>query len=355
MFGTFRLALAFNVVAYHILGLPSIGPFAVYTFFILSGFLMTTIMQNTYGYRWSGLQKYALNRFLRLYPIYWVLVIFTIVIVNYVGQDFAQEFHKKMQLPNDIVAVIANLTMIYPDFNPVNFPTRLAPATWALTIELFFYFFIGIGISRNKYLTIVWFSVSVIYILFDNINSSSVRIGYGSILTGSLPFSMGAMIYYFKEEIRRITSNHISLITAMYITNLVFTCASGLLLPEQHWKINLLGTYLNLILSGCVIVILYYDGIKAIPKHIDQKMGDLSYPVYVFHFSGACLAVWLLPGEPTRGLGVEGAAVFLVGSLITIFVSLVVNKHVNVQIEKIRNKIRANSKSNVVNQNKVIV
>ena len=61
MFGVFRLILAFNVVAFHIAGIPTIGRYAVYSFFILSGFLMATIMHKTYGYDVQGLKKYALN------------------------------------------------------------------------------------------------------------------------------------------------------------------------------------------------------------------------------------------------------------------------------------------------------
>jgi peptidoglycan/LPS O-acetylase OafA/YrhL len=69
LFGIFRFTLALNVMIFHVMAIKVIGPYAVYSFFILSGFLMTTIMKNTYGYTVSGFKSYAYNRLLRIFPI----------------------------------------------------------------------------------------------------------------------------------------------------------------------------------------------------------------------------------------------------------------------------------------------
>ena len=50
MLGSFRFILALLVVTQHLLLIPSVGHFAVHGFFILSGFLMTLVMSDTYGY-----------------------------------------------------------------------------------------------------------------------------------------------------------------------------------------------------------------------------------------------------------------------------------------------------------------
>ena len=55
-----------------------------------------------------------------------------------------------MLIPNDPSSWIANLFMVYPNFEPVLYPIRLAPTTWALTIELAFYLAIGLGFSKSK-------------------------------------------------------------------------------------------------------------------------------------------------------------------------------------------------------------
>jgi len=87
MFGTYRTLLALMVVALHLGGL-SMGGYAVFGFYVLSGYLMTLIMQNNYGYSALGFYKYALNRFLRIYPIYWVSIVFSAILVWYFGLVF---------------------------------------------------------------------------------------------------------------------------------------------------------------------------------------------------------------------------------------------------------------------------
>lgn len=72
MFGTYRTLLAVMVIFLHLGGMPVIGGYAVFGFYILSGYLMTLIMHKNYGYTRDGVARYAINRFLRIYPIYWV-------------------------------------------------------------------------------------------------------------------------------------------------------------------------------------------------------------------------------------------------------------------------------------------
>ena len=64
MFGVYRAFLALMVVALHLGGLPVVGAYAVFGFYVLSGYLMTLIMQDRYGYTASGRSAYAVNRFL---------------------------------------------------------------------------------------------------------------------------------------------------------------------------------------------------------------------------------------------------------------------------------------------------
>ena len=69
MFGTYRTLLALMVVFLHLGGVSVLGGYAVFGFYILSGYLMTYIMQKNYGYSRLGQARYAINRMLRIYPI----------------------------------------------------------------------------------------------------------------------------------------------------------------------------------------------------------------------------------------------------------------------------------------------
>src|SRR5450631_1869306 len=75
MFGMFRVLLALAVVMNHTISwVTGIGIVAVYCFFLLSGFLLMT---GVYADRPTD---FFLNRFLRLYPMYWGALIITFLL-----------------------------------------------------------------------------------------------------------------------------------------------------------------------------------------------------------------------------------------------------------------------------------
>lgn len=349
MFGIYRFILALNVVLFHTLAVPKIGPLAVYSFFILSGYLMTLIMHKTYGYSVSGIRKYAINRFFRLYPFYWTLLLVTIFIIFITGENHFTLFHNKMRLPSNIPEILANITMIYPELKPGDYQTRLAPATWAITIELFFYFLIGIGISKTKLRTITWFALSMLVLIYNNIALKELGFGYGSYLTASLPFSMGALLFFYKESMSKFFKNipiiNLPILIFIFILNLILCSTANFINLDYVWKINVVCTGLNLLLSAIMVIKLsniktQHKSIKA----IDKLTGDLSYPVYIFHWTGACLASWLLFSNPDKGF-----STFLLGITLTIIISLIVNKVINDKVELIRCKIKENKEKVLMN------
>ena len=335
MFGLLRFILAVNVVAFHIIPIAAIGSYAVYTFFILSGFLMTHIMQETYGYSFFGFKKYALNRFLRLFPIYWALLIISVLIIMFLGEEYVGKIYHTMILPATFGELAANISMIYPLLS--EYSVRITPATWAITIEIFFYILIGLGISRNKKITIVWFVSSLLYTLYKMF-FVEVAMGYGTMLNASLPFSLGALLYYYHNIIHQFISARIKsytpLIVALFVANLTLVSSSALF-PEVYWKVNFLGTWINLGLSILLITALLHDGKRYFTKVVDKFWGDLSYPIYVFHFSGASIASWILYKEPILNM-----PVFVLSLLITIVISMFVNKMVMFSLDKQRNKVK---------------
>ncbi len=77
MFGIYRYCLAFCVAISHLWGGMIGGPaaYAVWGFYCLSGYLMTLILNEKYGFSPRGLAKFAVNRALRIYPAYYVVCV----------------------------------------------------------------------------------------------------------------------------------------------------------------------------------------------------------------------------------------------------------------------------------------
>lgn len=76
--GVFRLILAIAVVVAHSAAIPGLpllgGSLAVKTFFMVSGFYMAMILSEKYQARANGVWLFFSNRFLRIYPIYWLVL-----------------------------------------------------------------------------------------------------------------------------------------------------------------------------------------------------------------------------------------------------------------------------------------
>jgi peptidoglycan/LPS O-acetylase OafA/YrhL len=114
-----------------------LGRYAVFGFYILSGYLMTLIMHETYGFHKEGRIKFIMNRFLRLYPMYWVAALFTLVLIYFVGAGVVKEFHESMFTPTDLKSALGNAMIIFPSWYPARVNPRLVPQAWALTVEIF--------------------------------------------------------------------------------------------------------------------------------------------------------------------------------------------------------------------------
>jgi len=83
MLGIFRYILALMVTLSHLwtglAGWSGVG--AVFGFYVISGYLMTSVLNQSYGFTPQGLGRYALNRFLRIFPTYWFVLLFAVIVV----------------------------------------------------------------------------------------------------------------------------------------------------------------------------------------------------------------------------------------------------------------------------------
>lgn len=290
MFGTYRTLLALMVVAQHLGGIPAAGGYAVFGFYCLSGYLMTLIMQTNYGYTANGITKYAVNRFLRIYPIYWFSILVSIALILQLGNDFTSSFHPVMYMPTDFSDAMKNLLLIFPFMDT----PRLTPPAWALTVEIFFYILIGFGISKNKRITLAWFIVSVIYHVGALILQVAVEYRYFTVFAASLPFSTGALIFHYRQRFADAVK-HFSGAAYSQLPVLAFTAVlANCLLAILSGYADGIFFYSNYLLCALMVVVLYdRKTLPFITRRFDDWMGELSYPTYLIHFQVGILVVLL--------------------------------------------------------------
>jgi peptidoglycan/LPS O-acetylase OafA/YrhL len=293
MFGIYRTFLALLVVIGHIGGVHSIGGYAVFGFFVLSGYLMTLIMETSYGYSKSGFSKYLLNRFLRIYPIYWVSIAFSLALIALFGGKFISDYHGAIQAPVSLLDIAKNILLILSPQSGI----RLTPPAWALTVELFFYILIGLGLSRNKKIVIVWFSLSLAFHLIALATRLDWHYRYSTLYAASLPFSTGALIYHYREQAICLLKSKIGRLWNTMPFILLVLGMTNWLLAHVFSEIRGLFFLPNYaICSLMVLVLCSDDALPYISKKLDKSLGDLSYPVYLIHYQVGLLVIVALAG-----------------------------------------------------------
>jgi peptidoglycan/LPS O-acetylase OafA/YrhL len=344
MFGLVRTLWAAMVVIGHIFWVSDFGRFAVFGFYILSGYLMTYVMHNTYGFTTNSKLKFASNRFLRLYPAFWVTSILTVILLLIMGPSNNGKF-EIIQLPNSLESTFSNATMLYLHWMPSLVTPRLSPATWALTVEIFFYTMIAIGASKTLLRTYFWVGLSLAYVLLSYIFGLYWHARYFSIPAGSLPFSLGALIYFLVRDKKSNfvpeawIRNPFLLFLGMFCTAVFasFAITRGLSL----WAMEILF-YFSTLLSFLIVLSLAkgYILCKPLTKAWDKKIGDYSYPFYLLHYLAAAIAsFWLLGRIDVFKADVTITSI-LVFFTILMFISTFIIKSIDHPIEKVRLRIK---------------
>ena len=303
---------------------------------------MTHIMHQTYGYTARGLRSFAFNRLLRLYPSYWAVLVLTLCIVLMYGEERITAYRYVIYLPETIGAWISNLVLIYPSLSPQSILPRLSPPTWALTVELFYYACIGVGITKSKQITLVFCFTSCVCLLLQRIPFVEHSWLHSSLIEGAFPFALGGLLYHYKSVILK----ELGLITCpatILILLLCFTLnPAGALICEYLLGIEIdwICHWINYFLNFVLIAMLIEGKVPLLNKKADKLIGDYSYPIYLIHWQIGFLSSMLLFNEPIRGASLRSFTSFLLAILIIFGVASFIIYTVDRPIEKFRKYIK---------------
>lgn len=135
-FGAWRLLLASLVAASHLWEgmIHGYAAYAVWGFFVLSGFLMTFVLTNKYGFDATGIRTYAFNRFMRIFPLYWLAVIGGMATLWYAGRHGIDlhQINPLFHLPSGTEQWL-HVATLFPGFSYGGLPV---PVSNALAIEV---------------------------------------------------------------------------------------------------------------------------------------------------------------------------------------------------------------------------
>ncbi len=287
MLGTLRLILALLVALSHagvsIAGFNP-GVVAVVCFYLISGYVMTGLLRDHYPDA-RRIPHFFLDRALRLFPQYLVVAGLTLVWLMVTGKHTTFLQHAPQW--GDLAANLTVVPLNYFMYNGTDQFTLIPPA-WSLGAEIQFYLLIPVLLLfRLRALAFLVGLVIFVAAAWGWLHTDTF--GY-RLLPGVLVFFLlGSALYD-----ARIARGHrgIAVVVAGVISAITFT------LVLEHYG-RLLSPYNPETLFGLVIGLPLVYWLGMLPQQtLDNRLGDLSYGVFLNHF----LIQWAVTEQPVGHL-----------------------------------------------------
>ncbi len=361
--GVLRFLLAIAVVIAHadpVFGYYiADGRFAVQMFYMVSGFYMALVWNERYSKSDNAVRSFYLNRFLRVYPQYAIVLVLSIVVSSYawVMQDrhpiaVAQHFPLSEISAGWVYGTQASLlgleSLLFLERDPdggLAFTSNFAgagqpplhyyvfvPQAWSLGLELMFYLLVPFLLSKTRAIVaIVILSLAVRAVAWYqgfNHDPWSYRFFPFEIaifLAGIL--SLRLWQYIPAECLNRLSKPIVHISALLILMLIVFKFN---LLHEAFGEAGYWWSYL----VAFLLLPMVFNASRYSKK--DRVVGDLSYPIYISHL----LIIWVLffvLQMPLDGI------VYLAIPLTIIF-SILLN-HVQARIDAFRHTLVRQSNS----------
>jgi peptidoglycan/LPS O-acetylase OafA/YrhL len=334
MIDVYRFILALCVVQGHLLG-PSVGvPWlawqAVFSFYVLSGFLMSLILNQDYGFTAGGLARFAVNRWLRLFPTYYAVIGLTALYIAFIGP--LNQLNGAITLPSTATAIFANLSIVtLTGFVSAPEVQRLSPTTWSLAIEIFCYFLLAVYFAKSRarllFMLIVGVGVAAVQIFsaFDQ-PDYGFQNHYSVLQAGLIPFALGGLAYFYRgARLYDFSGSKLALLGALFLANLALGHWS-----DFHKYVS--GLYVVAVLNALLVPMLFTRA----TKHQWQKiLGGLSYPIFVCHWLVGTLIMIYVPA-----IGGRGIMLFAAGAVGSMLFSLLLYYRVDRPIQALRTSVK---------------
>lgn len=298
MLGAFRFVLALLVVVYHLAKYPfahHIGMYAVDGFYVVSGFLMTMVLNGVYAGR-SG--AFWINRLLRLFPAYYIVAAATAAVVHR-WPYAAAAYHDNWLLNESRPFDLAGQLLIVPfglSSMHAQFQFRLVPPIWSVGVEIVNYFLLWVFMARSPRYAMGALALSGAYhVLYLVMAPDFWPARYAPWYAAIVPFAIGTLTYFAFADGRLTDWRHGTAALGLWTANL---CAAGLTGPGAF--AYGVGWYLNIALAAYVVATLGPRSAANWFGRADKAMGDLAYPVFLVHWIISFVIVLMVPSIMLR-------------------------------------------------------
>jgi peptidoglycan/LPS O-acetylase OafA/YrhL len=294
MFGSLRFFLAYLVVLSHLSGsiyAEHFGYYAVRAFFVISGFLTTSALNEVY--RFDG-ARFWVNRLLRLLPLYYLVCLLTLaalVLMPAASEHYHLDWRHSDSLADWGAEGFMNLLVLPLQYAAPEF--RLVPPYWSIAIELEMYLLLYLIAARNIHCAIGLLVTGIAFHVIDAQLGMAWHTRYFTAAGAMMPYGYGALIYFLGQRgLLRVGPRAAVAAFVLWLANMVL---AGWALPESYAYGT--GYYLNGIIFIVAVAGLARQPFGRIGARLDRALGEIAYPVFLSQWLvGFFVAIMFFPG-----------------------------------------------------------
>jgi peptidoglycan/LPS O-acetylase OafA/YrhL len=247
-------------------------------FFVLSGFIMTHVYQNTDFTKRKNIFNYYIKRFAKIYPVYAIgTIAYFIVFHNYSLSQY--------------VRIVINDLFLVQAFFPSMFGVGMNGGTWSLTVEMFLYFlfpFLMILFARNaKSNLFIGGGIALLVTINAKTNYNDCIYSSPIFRLGDFLIGVGFYLLIDKTEFFR---KKIAIIHILSFLTLFFVV---ILFGKARYQ-YMFGQFLIAPLFGLWIFCVYHSKNFIYNNKITTYLGQISYSFYIWQFIAIELGRYLI-------------------------------------------------------------
>jgi peptidoglycan/LPS O-acetylase OafA/YrhL len=263
------------------------GARAVLLFYVISGFLISFALHEKYSSDRSGTLAFYHARFLRIYPLWWAVLIFSVAVMLFKGPtSLSNYFPAVMLFGLDWIIPLR----LYPQFDWSVLPPGTGIA-WTLGAELTFYL-VAPWLLRHNTAALAVLIGSALVRTIAHARMSVDDLGYNNLTFFFFP---ATVMFFLLGHFAAVVSRRYLLGRSASIALLV----SSITLFGQVYPRISIDSWSDYLASACFAMAL--PGIFAGTKdnRLSNYLGDLTYPLYLTH----TLTIAVLFGSSTLDVG----------------------------------------------------
>lgn len=305
--GVVRLLLAISVVCFHskpLFGVLTLipGDIAVKSFFIISGFYMSLILNEKYERKWDFYRA----RLLKIFPTYWAIAGIGIFLGSFVAWQRMKT--GEISIPSFSYFSIVNFFIVGSELTPLlvvsptgglEFVKSLSPSNnhmwsflilppvWSLSVELYFYFLAPWIVKLNRtypYKILAIFAAdTVMRYYFKLYNVPYMPWNYNTFIASFAYFILGSLSYCVYAKIVKDMISAQRLLGILGFSAIFFTCLLYNKFPAAVPFGEIFFISLGVNSFFLLTVFLFTPFVFELTKKskADRLVGEIAYPVYL--------------------------------------------------------------------------